>query len=227
MNKVNLNKVIKDGNIVIPIYILKCYKDLNLKMEEFIFLMYLHNKQENVVFNPERIADDLGIDIMEVMGYISVLSDKEYLSLDVYKDENNIIEEVVNLTNFYEKISTVLINSGEMEEKKENILLFIEKELGRPLNSMEIKTITGWQENKIDETLIKEAVKIAIGDGVYSLKYIDKVLFDWSSRGFKTIDDLKKQEDNYNQTNENNDDVSFSVVEDWNWLDDEEEYIIN
>ena len=227
MNKVKLNRVIKDGNIVIPIYILKCFKQLNLTMEEFMFLMYLHNKQENVIFNPERIADDLGLDIMEVMGYISVLSDKEYLTLDVFKDENNILEEVVNLSNFYEKVSTFLINLEETEEQKENILLFIEKELGRPLNSVEIKTINGWQENQINESLIKEAVKIALGDGVYSLKYIDKVLFDWSSRGFKTLDDLKKQDNNHNEIKEINDDVSFSVVEDWNWLDDEEEYIVN
>ena len=118
MNKVKLNRVIKDGNIVITIYILKCFKQLNLTMEEFMFLMYLHNKQENVIFNPERIADDLGLDIMEVMGYISVLSDKEYLTLDVFKDENNILEEVVNLSNFYEKVSTFLINLEETEEQK-------------------------------------------------------------------------------------------------------------
>ena len=44
MNKVKLNKVIGEGNIVIPIYILKYFKKLNLSMEEFMFLMYLYNK---------------------------------------------------------------------------------------------------------------------------------------------------------------------------------------
>ena len=42
MNKAKLNKVIGDGNIVIPLYILKYFKKFDLTMEEFIFLMYLY-----------------------------------------------------------------------------------------------------------------------------------------------------------------------------------------
>ena len=119
MNKVKLNKVISDGNIVIPLYILKYFKKLNLTMDEFIFLMYLYNKQDNLDFNPEKIALDLNLDIMEVMGYISILTDKGYITLDVLKTENNILEEVINLNNFYERISTFLINS-EVDIKEEN-----------------------------------------------------------------------------------------------------------
>ena len=36
MNKTKLNRVIGDGNIVIPLYMLKFYKNLNLTMEEFV-----------------------------------------------------------------------------------------------------------------------------------------------------------------------------------------------
>lgn len=190
MNKVKLNKVISDGNIVIPLYILKYFKKLNLTMDEFIFLMYLYNKQDNLDFNPEKIALDLNLDIMEVMGYISILTDKGYITLDVLKTENNILEEVINLNNFYERISTFLINSEvdiKEENKKENILQYVEQELGRPLNSLEIKTIHDWQEAKIDDSLIMEALKIALNDGVYSLKYIDKILFDFKNRGYKTL----------------------------------------
>lgn len=222
MNKVKLNKVIGEGNIVIPIYILKYFKKLNLSMEEFMFLMYLYNKQDNVAFNPDKIANDLDLDIMEVMGYISVLTDKGYMSLDVLKTENNILEEVINLSNFYERISTFLINSCDKEKSDDNILVYVEHELGRPLSSIEIKTINSWSQNNIDSKLIKEAISLALNDGVYSLKYIDKILLDWSSRGITSVVDLK------NQSNQEikNDDVDIEL-DDWNWLDDEEEYIVN
>ncbi len=224
MNKVKLNKVISDGNIVIPLYILKYFKKLNLTMDEFIFLMYLYNKQDNLDFNPEKIALDLNLDIMEVMGYISILTDKGYITLDVLKTENNILEEVINLNNFYERISTFLINSEvdiKEENKKENILQYVEQELGRPLNSLEIKTIHDWQEAKIDDSLIMEALKIALNDGVYSLKYIDKILFDFKNRGYQNALDIKKEvEPASTKSNE----IEFV---DWNWLDDEEEYIVN
>ena len=224
MNKVKLNKVISDGNIVIPLYILKYFKKLNLTMDEFIFLMYLYNKQDNLDFNPEKIALDLNLDIMEVMGYISILTDKGYITLDVLKTENNILEEVINLNNFYERISTFLINSEvdiKEENKKENILQYVEQELGRPLNSLEIKTIHEWQEAKIDDSLIMEALKIALNDGVYSLKYIDKILFDFKNRGYQNALDIKKEVE---PTSTKSNEIEFV---DWNWLDDEEEYIVN
>ena len=91
--------------------------------------------------------------------------------------------------------------------------------MGRPLNSIEIKTIESWIANQIDESLIKEALRIALKDGVYSLKYIDKILFDWKSRGYQTVSDIK-----YNEKDNNNEEIE---LEDWNWLDDEEEYITN
>ena len=224
MNKVKLNKVISDGNIVIPLYILKYFKKLNLTMDEFIFLMYLYNKQDNLDFIPEKIALDLNLDIMEVMGYISILTDKGYITLDVLKTENNILEEVINLNNFYERISTFLINSEvdiKEENKKENILQYVEQELGRPLNSLEIKTIHDWQEAKIDDSLIMEALKIALNDGVYSLKYIDKILFDFKNRGYQNALDIKKEVE---PTSTKSNEIEFV---DWNWLDDEEEYIVN
>ena len=100
MNKQKINKIIGDGNIVIPLYILKYFKKLNLTMEEFMFLMYLYNKQNNLDFNPDTIAKDLNIDIMEVMGYIAVLTDKGYLTLEVRNSDANVLEEVINLDNF-------------------------------------------------------------------------------------------------------------------------------
>jgi len=217
MNKEKLEKTIGDGNIVIPLYILKCFKSLNLTMEEFIFLMYLYNRYDKVYFNPEKIANDMNLDIMEVMGYISVLTDKNYLTLDIVKD-NEIIEEVVNLSNFYEKISFLLMQE-ETQDDNTSLLKYIEKELGRPINSTEIEVIESWSKNNIDDSLIKEAIRIALNDGVFSLKYIDKILFDWKNRGYRTVSDIQKNEKS---------NVGEAIeVEDWNWLDDEEEYITN
>ena len=218
MNKSKFNKVIQDGNIVIPLYILKYFKKLNITMDEFIFLMYLYNKQDNLDFNPEKISLDLNIDIMEVMGYISTLTDKGYLNLQVKKTDNNLLEEVIDLSSFYEKISILLINNEEIETNNKGILSFVEKELARPISSLEIQMIEGWKNNNISDELIKEAIKLALNDGVYSLKYIDKILIDWKNHGYKDINDIK----NTKQEIENiNDDIT-----DWDWLEDEE-YIAN
>lgn len=221
MNKSKFNKVIQDGNIVIPLYILKCFKKLNITMDEFIFLMYLYNKQDNLDFNPEKISLDLNIDIMEVMGYISTLTDKGYLNLQVKKTDNNLLEEVIDLSSFYEKISILLINNEEIETNDKGILNFVEKELARPISSLEIQMIEGWKNNNISDELIKEAIKLALNDGVYSLKYIDKILIDWKNRGFKDVNDINNKKDG------KTDEIINDDITDWDWLDDEEEYIAN
>ncbi|MBQ8891348.1 MAG: DnaD domain protein [Bacilli bacterium] len=222
--KTKLEKAIGDGNIVIPLYILKYFKKLDLNMDEFVFLMYLYNKQDKIDFNPEKIARDLNIDIMEVMGYISVLSDKGYLTLDVIK-ENDILDEVINLSCFYEKISFLLMDQVDEHKDSNALFKYVESELGRPISATEIETIKSWISNNIDESLIKEGVKIAINDGVYSLKYIDKILFDFKNRGIKTVDEIKSAYNNVN-TNSNSSNETLEL-DDWNWLDDEEEYITN
>ena len=222
MNKAKLNKVIGDGNIVIPLYILKYFKKFDLTMEEFIFLMYLYNRQDNLDFNPDKISLDLNIDIMEVMGYVAVLTDKGYLKLEVKKTENNILEEVIDLSSFYERISMLLINNDKEEKEDNNILFYIEKELGRPMSSIEIKIVNEWKNNNINDELIKKALSIALNDGVYSLKYIDKILGDWVTRGYKSVSDIEKNKEIVKEIDDNTPDIV-----DWDWLDDEEEYIVN
>lgn len=222
MNKAKLNKVIGDGNIVIPLYILKYFKKFDLTMEEFIFLMYLYNRQDNLDFNPDKISLDLNIDIMEVMGYVAVLTDKGYLKLEVKKTENNILEEVIDLSSFYERISMLLINNDKEEKEDNNILFYIEKELGRPMSSVEIKIVNEWKNNNISDELIKKALSIALNDGVYSLKYIDKILVDWVTRGYKSVSDIEKNKEIVKEIDDNTPDIV-----DWDWLDDEEEYIVN
>ena len=219
--KTKMEEYLGDGNIVIPLYILKYFKKFNLTMDEFVFLMYLYNKQDKIDFNPDKIASDLNIDIMEVMGYISTLSDKGLLTLDIVKD-NDIIDEVINLSLFYEKISFLLMEKEDKKDDKSDLFKYIENELARPISPTEIEMIDSWINNNINESLIKEGVKIAINDGVYSLKYIDKILFDFKNRGITTPDEIKESYSKKEDT------VSDNLeLDDWNWLDDEEEYITN
>lgn len=215
MNKVKLNDLIKDGNIVIPLYMLRLYKKYNLTLDEFIFLMYLYNKSFTI-FDPELIAEELNYDIMEVMGYISVLSDKGLITLDIDKS-NGVFEEKISLNNFYEKITLSLINElGEEEDNKkdESIFAEIELEFNRKLTPMEKSVVVEWQDNNYSNELIREALKEASLNGVSNLRYIDKILFDWMKKGVKTKEDIKKKEA----------EPEIEIFN-CNWLDEEDEEI--
>lgn len=214
MNKVKLNNLIKDGNIIIPLYMLRLYKKYNLELDEFVFLMYLYNKNFKV-FDPELIAEELNYDIMEVMGYISVLADKGLITLDIDKS-SGVMEERISLNNFYEKISLSLINElGEEKEEKDNsIFSEIELEFNRKLTPMECEVVKEWQDNNYPNELIREALKEASLNGVSNLRYIDKILFDWMKKGIKKKEDINKEEVH--------EEMEIFTC---NWLDDEEDEI--
>ena len=55
-----LVEILKTGNVIIPVFLLRNYKKLNISLEELVFLMYLNNLKDNV-FNPKKISEDLDI----------------------------------------------------------------------------------------------------------------------------------------------------------------------
>lgn len=211
MNKVKLDDLIKDNNIVIPLYMFRLHKKFKLNLDEFAFLMYLHNRNFTT-FDPDLIALELNYDIMEVMGYISVLADKDLISLDIDK-EKGIIEERISLNNFHEKVRLAMMEELVAEESvNDSIYSEIEREFNRKLTPMECELVREWQKNGYSDELIHEALKEASLNGVANLRYIDTILMEWEKKGIKKKEDIKKQP------------VEPPIeIYNCNWLEDEDE----
>ena len=221
MNNSNLISYFKDGNIVIPIYLLKNFKKFKISIDEFIFLMYLNGLGNNFLFDPSKFSNDLNLDLSKIMEYVDTLTNKGFLSLDVLKNEKGYTEEVVILDNFYQKISLLMINDvSENVEINSSVFEMIEREFGRTLGPIEIEIIKAWLSNNMSEDIIKEAVKEAVFNGVSNLRYIDKILYEWGKAGLKTVKDVENMRNKRNNKNEKDDDIDMDIV-DWNWFDDE------
>ena len=206
--------IIKDGNLVIPMYLLRNYKKFDLKMDEFIFLMYLYNIGNKSIFDTTKYSNDLDINNKDILKLVSVLVDKDYLKIDSIKNDKNVREEVINLDGFYNKISIIMMDKKESDS---NIYSVIENEFGRTLSSIEYEIVKAWLDNNISEELIKLALKEAIYNGVFNLRYIDKILYEWSKKGIKNSKDVEKTKKNYKN---NKKDIDLELV-DWNWFDEE------
>lgn len=211
----------KSGNIVIPLFLLKRYSDLKLELDEFIFLIYLSNKKDKSPFNPTQISEDLNISLKEVMKYISLLTDKKFLSVDVIKNEKNILEDVINLDNFYKKISLLAMSESNKNktEMDKSVFTFIETEFGRTLSPMENEIIKSWLENGSTEELVKEAVKEATFNGVNNLRYIDKILYEWGKKGIKNKEDVEKNRNNHRQKDK---EEQLEEIFDYNWFEEDD-----
>ena len=220
MKNSKLINTLKKGNIVIPLYLIQNYKKLNINLEEFIFLIYLYNIGDKCLFDPNKFAEDLALDTKEVMNYINVLSDKGLITVKTLKTDKDLIEEHILLDNFYDKLSLLVMEEVNDSDKKEtDIYEVIQKEFGRTLGTIEIEIINAWLDNNISEELINEALKEAVFNGVFNLKYINKILYEWGKDGVKTIKDVEERRKKRNKKKEESD-IDLDIV-DWNWFDEE------
>ncbi len=221
MKNKNLIEVIRDGSIVVPLYLYKIKDKLGLNGDEFLFFIYLYNKGNKIVFNPNIISEDLGMDLIQVMKYISILTEKDLIRVDVLTNDKNVREEYISLDNFYNKLSIIMIDDSNFSGNDEGntVFSFMESEFGRTLSPSEYEVIKAWLSDDTSEELIKEAVREAVLNGVSNLRYIDKILYEWKKKGIKTHKDVENNKKSYRQTKMNNDVEVFE----YDWLDDNED----
>ena len=219
-----LLELLKKKTLSIPLFLYQLKDKMKIEGEEFIFFMYLYNEGEKFLFDPKAITRDLGVDLGAIMSYISSLSEKDLISVIVEKNDKNIREEYISLESFYNKLSIWI--KDEIEGNTDNnsgtdtdIYSFIEKEFGRTISPSEYQVIQAWLGDDISEELVKEAVTEAVLNGVSSIRYIDKILYEWKKKNIKTKEDVSKERERFR----NRKDSSSVEVFEYDWLDDDED----
>jgi len=131
--------------------------------------------------------------------WINNLKDQEYIDVD-YEYKGKMIEKrVIKLTRKsiqgYQHIligyqHTIKENKEEEDIKeinKESIFEVVEKNIGRVLSPIELEVIKNWD---YDEEIIVLAIKEAMLHNAKTIKYIDRILFNWKQNNLKTIEDV-------------------------------------
>lgn len=201
--------MVVNNHLIIPNYFIRYYKKFNLENNELLMLIYLLNCNEKLILDNKKISKDLYLEENEVLNIISSLIEKNYISIEMSKN-NGIIEEYISLDLFYEKINSYLIENDK-KDNSSDIYSKFEKEFGRTLSPVEYETISKWIESNIPLELIEAALKEAILSGVNSIRYIDKILFEWNKKGYKTSSDIisKNKKDEY-----------IEEIYDYDWLNE-------
>ncbi len=209
--------IIKDKNIVIPLYLYRLREKLNLTLEEFLVLMYLDNQGELILFDVNKVGSELGLKNGDVLGIISNLNTKGLIDFKVIPNDRNIKEEYISLDNFYNKTSLLLMDEKEEEKDDTNIFAMIEREFGRTLSPIECEIVKAWLDNNMSVEIIQCALKETVMNGVNNLRYMDKILYEWGKKGIKTKEDVAKNNANFKKK-----EASKKIdVFDYDWLDDE------
>lgn len=217
MNEVVIN-TLKQQPITIPKVLFKYYKKLNLTEEELILLICIIQVGDKIIYDPSFFTEEIDMDKYKAMQLITDLAEKGAIEIKVENNKSGKKEEYIYLEPLYNKILNLLIDLqlGTNKAIDSNIFAAFEQELGRTLSAMEVEIIKEWLHSGITEELIKEALKEAILNNVRNLKYIDRILFNWRSKGFKTKDDILKDKKNYRKPPK-----KVEQIYDYNWLEEE------
>ena len=163
---------------------------LNLSLNEFLLLLYFDNSYD-LVFDIKVVAKTLNMKEEDVLNAYGSLMAKRIISVKAEKDGFGKIRESVSLDNFYNEIKSDY-KTKEKEETKTDIYEIFEKEFGRTLSNTDFEIINAWIESGFSEELIEAALKEAVYNGALTLRYVDKVLYEWNRKGIKVPADIKK-----------------------------------
>ena len=209
--------VIKEKDYNLKKLLFKIVKDFDLNVNEFMLLIYFMN-QDCPILDVNDIHNVTFMEPKIILQSFKALSIKGLISAKVTPVKDK-ISETIDLTNVYRAMVSD-INYDIKKKSEKNIFEVFEKEFGRTLSPMEYEIINGWLSNQLSEELILGALKEATYNGVSSLRYIDRILLEWSKKGFKNMNDVNnflEKKDNQNKAR-NEEKVLF----DYNWLEDDE-----
>lgn len=125
------------------------------------------------------------------------------------KEEKN-YEKTTGLENknhrFQNEKPNVNVNGNVNGNGNVNVYEYTEEQFGRTLAPAEIELIKSWDYS---EEIIKLAVDETVLNQVNSIKYTDKILYEWDKQGLKTVNDIKSK---LKQRREKEEDVDTSDV---------------
>ncbi len=208
----NINKLFSTNQFICPEILVKSIINVNLSLYEFLLLVYFFNKP-NDTFNTENINKTTGISNDNILESFSNLIEKKLIKLNSSKDADGRLVEIVSVDPVYELMKDYISNN---DSNKETIYSKFETEFGRTISPMEYELINNWISTGTKEELILGALKEAVYNGVNNFRYIDKILYEWHKKGFKSMDDIKKN----NEVRKNN--QKSEELFDYDWLEDEE-----
>ena len=217
MNEVVIT-ALKQQPIMVPRVLFNYYKKLNITEEELIVLICILNLGDKIVYDPNFFTKEIDMDKYKAMQLITDLAEKGIIELKVENNTSGKKEDYIYLEPLYNKMLNLLIDLelGTNKVIDSNIFAAFEQELGRTISAMEVEIIKEWLHDGISVELIKEALKEAILNNVRNLKYIERILFSWRQKGFKTKEDILKDKKNFRKPIK-----KVEQIYDYNWLEDE------
>lgn len=187
------------GQTVIHNSLLHHYATIGLDETELIFIIQMQSYLDQSVFFPNmaEIANRMGRREADIFSILHSLIQKNIISISTEKDDQGKVVDRYSLLPLYKKLQELLSRKkGQFEEKQQsiNLLEIFQQEFGRLLTPIEMQTIGEWLDrDHYSQDIILEALREAVLNQKYSLKYIDRILLSWDKKNIRSSSQAKQE----------------------------------
>ncbi|MDF2699271.1 MAG: replication protein DnaD [Haloplasmataceae bacterium] len=196
MSEQFIKRLINNRIINVKDYIINNYVKLGLNEQTAMLLLHIYNFSEQgfEFLSINALKEKMSIDFIKCADLVFKLVQENLIAFEI-KVDNGKTKEKYTLEPLYNKILDNLMNENNQIDQVNNdnvasdLVGLIENDFGRTLSSFEIQYISAWlNEYKYDFSLIKLAIKEAIFNKVYNLKYVDRILLNWQQSNINTVE---------------------------------------
>lgn len=193
------NEFVESGSTSINNLILQNYHNLGMTEKDLIVYLALSMYAQRGVTFPmaKDLAKNTGMDEASIYTIIQGLIKLGVIELKTIMDHHQ-QRDIYSLTPIYHRIKNLLQQEQESNQQNrlmsetEELFKKIEVEFGRPLSPIEQEQIHQWiDDDHYSVELIDLALREAVLNQAYSLKYMDRILISWEKSNIKTAEQLQ------------------------------------
>lgn len=225
---------IEQGNVTISQLFFQHYKSLDIQDIDAMLLMHMFSFQAaGAQFpTPTDLSKRMHLTENQVSSILQKLMQRGLLEIQQNEDASGVLFEQFSMFPLWNRLVSIALEMENTEQVQGNraeegeIYTMFEQEFGRLLSPMECETIAMWiDQDGHSAQIIKAALKEAVLAQKLSLRYIDRILFEWKKKNVKTLVDVEKQTKTFRTVNvqpPTNQGTTVKKAPFYNWLEERE-----
>ncbi|BBD15276.1 DNA replication protein DnaD [Melissococcus plutonius] len=193
----SIDEYLKAGETTISNLVIENYQRLGLTDEEFLFWLQLFRSQNtgDLFPNLTAISQIMGKSPGKIYQLLNQLVNKGFIIIRTKQNTQGRMMDTYDLFPIFQKIyglkQQAKQESATSVDKVRQLYQTFEKEFARQLSPIELETIGQWLEvDHYQPEIICLALKEAVLNQVYSLKYIDRILLTWERKNLTTKEQI-------------------------------------
>lgn len=217
-----LHRYLKAGTTSISNLLLHHYHEIGMTTGQLMVYLELKSYLDRGINQPslKAIADHLGTSEDQVNQLIHEMVSHKLVTQRLVSTASGKDMAVYDFSGLIDQLTKIgdqndpNTDTKEPTTSREEIFKQIQVEFGRTLSPMELQYVNQWiDQDHYSTDLIHLALKEAVVNGKYTLKYMDRILLRWQQSNLTTPQAIEADRQRYEQRRQNRSNMGHEMTE--------------